>query len=101
LDLSNNFIAGTLPDDFFYLVELESLHLSANALSGTLPSHIGNFMKLVNFYADGNDFSGTIPSELGRLWILQNLGTCETRILPVFDRICTVTPILTTRYSAL
>lgn len=101
LDLSNNFIAGTLPDDFFYLVELKSLHLSANALSGTLPSHIGNLMKLVNFYADGNDFSGTIPSELGRLWILENLGTCDTRILPVFDRIFVVTPLLTTRYSAL
>lgn len=101
LELSNNFIAGTLPDDFFYLVSLESIHLSSNALSGTLPSRLGNLMKLINFYADGNDFSGTIPSELGRLWILENLGTCDARILPLFDRRCVVSPLLTTCYSAL
>lgn len=77
LELSNNFIAGTLPAEFFILVSLESVHLSSNALSGTLPSRIGNLMKLVSFYADGNDFTGTIPSELGRLLILEDLGTCD------------------------
>lgn len=76
LELSNNFIVGTLPDEFFSLTSLEAVYLSSNMLSGTLSSRIGNLKKLVKFYADGNDFSGTIPSELSLLSSLDNLGKC-------------------------
>ena len=58
IDLSNNFLTGTVPFDIF-LDRLEYLDLSYNHFTGELPD--AAFTDLVTFLAPGNSFTGTIP----------------------------------------
>ncbi|KAH1188425.1 Receptor protein kinase-like protein [Glycine max] len=67
IDLSNNFLNGSLPNIIFNSSELQVLSLSNNVISGELPQLIGKMtnLKLVNL--SDNAFVGLIPEKLSTL----------------------------------
>ena len=67
LELSNNGLKGSIPQQIGELVYLRNLHLSNNQLSGSIPPEIGNLINLIDLYLDNNQLTGDIPSEIGNL----------------------------------
>ena len=81
LDLSNNFLAGSIPAEIGNLANLERLDLSDrpgrggdNQLTGAIPPEIGNLAKLKRLDLSENRLSGSIPAEMGRLASLEYLS---------------------------
>ncbi|RYQ97647.1 hypothetical protein Ahy_B08g093726 [Arachis hypogaea] len=60
LDLSNNFLSGSIPTGISSLSKLVGLNFSYNNLSGKIPERIGDISFLNLSY---NNFSGSIPVE--------------------------------------
>ncbi|XP_020261643.1 DNA damage-repair/toleration protein DRT100-like [Asparagus officinalis] len=62
LNLANNFLHGTIPNQISNLHELLSMDLSSNLLSGPIPSSMSSmtFMSFPNL--SNNNFLGKIPS---------------------------------------
>ncbi|KAK7405350.1 hypothetical protein VNO78_06598 [Psophocarpus tetragonolobus] len=90
LDLSRNYLNGSLPTNFFPkslvilsllgnrlsgpiptqigdIASLEDLNLECNQLEGPLPLSLGNFSKLKRLLLSANNFTGTIPETLIKL----------------------------------
>lgn len=67
LDLTNNRIKGTLPEDIPEQKDLRFLFLHGNELNGTIPSSIRNLPYVHHLDLSGNKFTGTIQEDLGRL----------------------------------
>ena len=65
LDLRVNNLSGSLPPEFEYLTQLESLRLVSNNLTWPIPPELRNLTRLKNLDLRYNDFSGRIPPELG------------------------------------
>jgi Leucine-rich repeat (LRR) protein len=76
VDLSFNFLDGTIPSSIGNLANLTNLNLSSNQLQGTIPSSIGNLVNLTSLYLANDGLSGTIPASIGNLvnLITLNLG---------------------------
>ncbi|XP_057446121.1 receptor-like protein EIX2 [Lotus japonicus] len=64
LDLSNNQIAGQMPDCWEHLNSLEFLDLSDNQLSGKIPKSMGTLANLKALVLRNNSLSGELPSTL-------------------------------------
>lgn len=73
LELSNNNVAGTLPDVLFRLTRLESLNLSHNRLSGALSPNICNLHELRFLALHANALHGALPPCLAQLRKLEVL----------------------------
>ncbi|CAM6055878.1 unnamed protein product [Sphagnum tenellum] len=102
LDLSHNFLNGSLPHAFpssleeLYLQgnelsdqdlnmytslpKLYFLNMAQNDLKGVIPSEIGLLDALETLNLSCNQFSGTIPIELGRLQLLQILDLSHNQL---------------------
>ncbi|XP_076930131.1 receptor-like protein EIX2 [Bidens hawaiensis] len=78
LDLSNNFLSGSVPDCLKFKVMLVVLNLSNNSLSGEIPS-LGLF-KLQALYLRQNDFSGEVPMSLSKCTRLTFLDLGENKL---------------------
>lgn len=74
LDLSRNFLNGTLSNALQDLTQLESLRLDENQLQA-LPAEVGGWMRLKHFSAAHNQLV-TLPAEMSR-WL--NLETLNLR----------------------
>ncbi|KAM6570712.1 hypothetical protein CsatB_018697 [Cannabis sativa] len=61
LNLSNNHIRGSIPEDISNLGQLLSLDLSNNRLSGTIPNSLSSLSFLGHLNLSNNDLSGKIP----------------------------------------
>jgi Leucine-rich repeat (LRR) protein len=62
LALRNNSIFGTIPDRLFEaLDQLIWIDLSGNQLEGTIPQSVGTFPLLENLYLDNNRLQGQVP----------------------------------------
>ncbi|KAK1416699.1 hypothetical protein QVD17_25815 [Tagetes erecta] len=65
LDLSRNYISGSIPARFGQL-PLTILSLLGNRLSGPIPSEIGDISTLEELVLENNLLNGQLPSNLGR-----------------------------------
>ncbi|KAL3652897.1 hypothetical protein CASFOL_002578 [Castilleja foliolosa] len=74
LDISSNFLAGTIPSFLGNLRALRVLGLKSNYLSGPIPSTFGNLRALRVLGLKSNNLFGSIPSTLGNLRALRVLG---------------------------
>ena len=70
IDLSDNNLCGTIPDELTNLKCLTHLNLSDNDLSGTIPDEISNLKFLTHLNLSKNKFRGSIPSTL---WSIKKL----------------------------
>jgi len=90
LELVDNRIFGSIPEEIGLLTDLRSLNLmgrwsnggliyvQSNNLDGTLPTHIGQLENLVVLDLSGNDgLGGNIPSEIARLTNLVELHLAD------------------------
>ncbi|XP_028755418.1 receptor-like protein EIX1 [Neltuma alba] len=74
IDLSSNYMSGTIPPEMFSLSELHSLNLSHNQLEGNILREIGNLKQLESLDLAHNQFSGEIPQSLAQLSFLGTLN---------------------------
>lgn len=71
--VEDNNLAGYIPSEISFLVELQALNLERGLLSGHIPSSLGRLTKLRELDLDNNILSGSIPHELSgapQLWLL-------------------------------
>jgi len=61
LNVENNNLIGSLPDELGRLINLESLSVSKNKFTGTIPYWINNLPSLETFLAAENKFEGPVP----------------------------------------
>uniref|UniRef100_A0A0D9XTB5 Receptor kinase-like protein Xa21 n=1 Tax=Leersia perrieri TaxID=77586 RepID=A0A0D9XTB5_9ORYZ len=74
LSLASNNFTGQIPSEVFSIVSLsDGLDISNNKLEGSIPQQIGNLKNLIMFDASSNKLSGQIPSSLGDCQFLQNI----------------------------
>ncbi|KAL7252588.1 hypothetical protein ACSBR1_007201 [Camellia fascicularis] len=64
LDLSNNQLAGELPDCLGKFEALSILSLAYNNLSGAIPNSIGSLSQIQTLHLRNNNLSGELPSSL-------------------------------------
>ncbi|XP_028087310.1 receptor-like protein EIX1 [Camellia sinensis] len=74
MDLSNNGIAGEIPEELMDLFGLLNLNLSGNHLKGRIPNNIGNLTQLESLDLSRNKLSGPIPQSLSSLSYLSHLN---------------------------
>ena len=67
LNLSYNFLTGSIPPEIGNLTEIEQLAILDNKLSGPIPPEMGNMTSLRILDLRYNSLSGLIPPELGNL----------------------------------
>jgi hypothetical protein len=79
LDLSHNFLTGSIPPSLFHLQNLTQLLLISNGFSGEIPPDIGNCIGLIRLRLGSNYFSGQIPSEIGLLHSLSFLELSDNQ----------------------
>jgi len=77
LYMTNSWITGEIPDDFFVLDSLQVFHCVFCGLEGELSPLIGGLTNLKELVLYGNELSGEIPSEVGELAELANLDLSE------------------------
>ncbi|CAD6338794.1 unnamed protein product [Miscanthus lutarioriparius] len=65
IELSNNNIGGTIPEDL--PVTLQSLFLSANQLTGSIPSSLSKLENLTAMSVNGNSLNGDLPDAFDSL----------------------------------
>ncbi|PKU73555.1 receptor-like protein EIX2 [Dendrobium catenatum] len=73
LSLAYNNLSGTIPSSIGYLQELQIINLSNNFLIGSIPSSLKNCSHLNALVLEHNNLSGQIPRSLGKLVLLQTL----------------------------
>ena len=67
LDLGGNQLDGEIPSEIGYLTNLNILDLGGNQFTGVIPPEIGNLANLTELELGGNQFTGAIPPEIGDL----------------------------------
>lgn len=67
LDLSNNDLSGNIPFSIGKLANMTYLNLAKNQISGHIPKEIGKSMNLKFLILSLNNLSGHIPVEIGKL----------------------------------
>ena len=77
LDLQNNNLYGTLPEELGDLSRLEELELDLNQIFGEIPSELAGMRRLVYLSLRQNQLSGSIPADLDdlRYLITANLSS--------------------------
>ncbi|CAL9137575.1 unnamed protein product, partial [Musa acuminata var. zebrina] len=74
IDLSNNYLSGSIPEELGNLHGLRSLNLSENYLIGQIPRSIDGMKQLEVLDLSRNNLSGAIPSGLATLNFLDHLN---------------------------
>jgi hypothetical protein len=64
LDLRNNNLVGTLPNELVFLSSLQVIELGRNALTGRIPSEFARLVNLEKVMLRDNDLTGTVDSAI-------------------------------------
>ncbi|KAG5551523.1 hypothetical protein RHGRI_009819 [Rhododendron griersonianum] len=79
IDLTRNYINGTIPLEWGSMMKLEQMYVSpvlnllGNRLTGPIPKELANINTLITISLEFNQLSGPIPPELGSLPLLEKL----------------------------
>lgn len=65
LDLGENKIRGSIPEEVYTLTQMKGLFLHQNRLTGTLSNTIMNLYKMTRLYLGDNKLSGSLPQGIG------------------------------------
>ncbi|KAK0571020.1 hypothetical protein LWI29_009933 [Acer saccharum] len=80
LNLSSNFLNGTIPPQLCQMRKLERVFLSNNSLSGEIPSALGDIPHLGLLDLSKNMLSGSIPDSFANLSQLRRLLLYENKL---------------------
>uniref|UniRef100_A0A0E0LMA6 Protein kinase domain-containing protein n=1 Tax=Oryza punctata TaxID=4537 RepID=A0A0E0LMA6_ORYPU len=83
LDLSNNNIGGTIPDNL--PITLQRFFLSGNQLSGSIPSTLSTLTLLTGLSLNNNHLAGEIPDAFSTLTGLANLHIQNNQIIGLLN----------------
>ncbi|KAG8095163.1 hypothetical protein GUJ93_ZPchr0012g19441 [Zizania palustris] len=81
INLSNNKIGGTIPEDL--PVTLQHLFLSANQLTGSIPSSLAKLKNLADMSLNDNQLNGQLPDAFDSLVGLVNLDISSNNLTGV------------------
>ncbi|XP_015876724.3 receptor-like protein EIX2 [Ziziphus jujuba] len=70
IDISSNYLSGTIPDNLTSLYKLISLNLSRNNLNGSIPEKFGQLHMLESLDLSRNQILGNIPGSFSDLTFL-------------------------------
>ncbi|CAI8593285.1 unnamed protein product [Vicia faba] len=73
LDLSRNYLNGTIPKQWGSMMSISKIALLGNRLTGSIPAEIANISTLQILELWNNQMSGNLPPELGNLTQIQTL----------------------------
>lgn len=63
-DISDNELAGLIPESLALSTQLTYLDLALNQLQGTIPDAFGNLTSLETLYLHGNELDGSVPESV-------------------------------------
>ncbi|CAN6179020.1 unnamed protein product [Urochloa humidicola] len=92
MNLSSNYLEGTLPLELSKMDMILALDLSSNRLSGTIPAQLGSCVALEYLNLSGNTLHGALPGPLAALPFLQVLDVSRNALsgpLPVALQVST------------
>lgn len=78
--LSNNRIAGKLPEWLGMVKNLTEFSLDFNLLEGNIPDYLGTLQNLTNIGLSGNKLQGTLPESIGGLSQLSVLDVSSNQL---------------------
>ncbi|XP_042025427.1 probable leucine-rich repeat receptor-like serine/threonine-protein kinase At3g14840 isoform X2 [Salvia splendens] len=67
IDLTRNFLNGSLPPDWSSMGSLRIISVLGNRLSGPIPKEYGSITSLEELVLEANQFTGNVPGEIGDL----------------------------------
>jgi len=85
INLYDNNLVGTLPDEIGNLANLNYLDLGFNTIDSTINDQIGNLSELEILFLDNNQFTGNIPLSLLNLNKLGQLTVHNNYLSGCFD----------------
>ncbi|XP_074282169.1 receptor-like protein EIX2 isoform X2 [Silene latifolia] len=80
IDLSSNYLVGTIPEELTNISALFALNLSYNHLTGYIPENIGNLKTVESLDLSNNHLSGTIPQSLASISWLSKLNLSNNNL---------------------
>ncbi|XP_074282076.1 receptor-like protein EIX2 [Silene latifolia] len=80
IDLSSNYLVGTIPEELTNISALFALNLSYNHLTGHIPENIGNLKTVESLDLSNNHLSGTIPDSLSSIPWLSKLNLSNNNL---------------------
>ncbi|XP_027367298.1 receptor-like protein EIX2 [Abrus precatorius] len=80
IDLSENNLVGSIPNEITWLTGLHGLNLANNRLKGQIPKMIGDMKSLESLDVSHNLLSGTIPNSMIALTSLSHLNLSNNNL---------------------
>ncbi|XP_074282110.1 receptor-like protein EIX2 [Silene latifolia] len=80
IDLSSNYLVGSIPEELTNISALFALNLSYNHLTGHIPENIGNLKTVESLDLSNNHLSGTIPDSLSSIPWLSKLNLSNNNL---------------------
>ena len=80
IDVSRNWVKGTLSPRIAELTNLYSLNIGDNAIGGNIPTELGEMNNLHYLLCRSANFTGSIPPELGNMENLRELNLYGNRL---------------------
>ncbi|XP_042952946.1 probable leucine-rich repeat receptor-like serine/threonine-protein kinase At3g14840 isoform X3 [Carya illinoinensis] len=73
LDLSRNYLSGSIPSTWGSMSQLTHISLLGNRLTGPIPGALANIKSLKSLTVEFNKLSGNLPPELGSMSSIERL----------------------------